>query len=119
MTLSHDFQYLVFHQRMDSGGSGGGVDQMPLSPKGVPAVDEPYRRTEAGEIERVLQGGIASAHYGDLFSLEKTAVTGGAVAYAPPRQGVLAGHIQLSAADSVGQDDGPPSNSAPAERTTL
>ena len=26
LTLSHDFQYLVFHQRMDSGGSGGGSD---------------------------------------------------------------------------------------------
>ena len=92
---------------MDVGRGGQGVNQMPLRLEGVPAVDQVHVGADVGQEQGVLQGGVAPAHHRRVPAPEEVAVAGGAVAHAPAGQPLLAGHLQLPAADAVGDDHRP------------
>ena len=76
-----------------------------LAAKGIPAVDQIDLVGKVGQIEGVLQGGVAAAHDGDVLLAEEVAVAGRAVGDASPDQLVLPVHTELTVFRAGSKDD--------------
>ena len=64
-------------------------------------------RGEAGQEERLFEGGVAAADDDDLLVAEEEPVTGGAGGHAVAEQPGLAGHVQHERPGPGGHDQGP------------
>ena len=77
-----------------------------FGPEGVAAVDEEDLVDEVGEVERVLERGIAAAHDGDGLLAIEGPVAGGAVGDAAADELVLLGKPELAVARADGKNHG-------------
>src|SRR6266446_1558700 len=106
LPVAHDLLHPRLEDELDLRVGARPVDEDRLGPQAVATMQDVDLLRIAREEVALLDGGVATAHDGQLFALEKGAVADRAVADAPALELLLSGDAQVAREAAGGHDQG-------------